>query len=51
MKMYSVTITEKIIIAALLADEARHKQYYLEMLADQLGIDISYLDYDHGVTP
>lgn len=47
----TATISEKIIKMALLADKACHKQWYLEMLAENLDIDLSDSEHEQGITP
>ena len=42
---------QELIEDALLTSGEHHKQWYLEEIAKELGIDISELDHEEGIAP
>ena len=41
----------RIVVEGLTTDGDHHKQWYLEQIAEKLGVDLSGLDYTKGITP
>jgi len=42
---------EKLFVDALTTDGSHHKQWYLEKIANELGIAIRDFNYDKGIAP
>jgi hypothetical protein len=42
---------EGLFVDALTTDGAHHKQWYLEKIAEKLGISIHDFNYDKGIAP
>lgn len=42
---------ENLFVSGLTTDGSHHKQWYLERIARELGIEISDFEYEKGVAP
>lgn len=42
---------EDFLIHGLQTDGGQHKQWYLEQLADGVGVELSEIDYEKGIAP
>jgi hypothetical protein len=44
-------VLKELVRDGITEDAAHHKQWYLEQIAKNLGIDISDLEYERGIPP